>query len=280
MRLLSTLCLVLISLPALPQSRVDVFVAYERAFALKAQETNTKTAFLSYMADSAIVFVNGKPTLAKPFWTQAPESPAKLIWGPAFADASRSGDMGYTTGPWYVEVDGKRVANGHYNTVWSTQRPDNRLRFLIDAGVQHPAPSDERIPENVTYTTIRSLGSSDQFADLLRLDRQFADEIIVQGVAKAYAVHLSGEARLYRPNQLPYGSATAIKQLFETESSMRFRPVGGQLALSGDLGFVYGTYQSAQGPVRDGSYLRIWKHEIGNGWRLVLEVFNDAAPKP
>ncbi|GAA4406158.1 hypothetical protein GCM10023187_25310 [Nibrella viscosa] len=278
MKLFATLCLVFTTLLAVAQPRVAAFVSAERAFAQKALETTTKTAFLTYMADSAIVFVNGKPAPAKPYWEQAPESPAKLIWGPAVADASRSGDMGYTTGPWYVEVDGKRVAHGHYNTVWSTQRPDNRLRFLIDAGVQHPAPSNERIPDSVLLTAIKSQASSDKINDLLRLELQLADQILARGAAPAYLPYLSQEARLYRPNQFPFVSAPAIRQLLLTELPLRFKPIDGQVALSGDLGYVYGLYQSGQS--REGGYLRIWKHEIGNGWRLVLEVLNETSKTP
>lgn len=279
MKLLLLVLTGLFSCPLYAQSRVDAFVASERAFAQKALETDTKTAFLTYMADSALVFVNGKPTLAKPFWSQAPESPAKLIWGPAFADASRSGDMGYTTGPWYVEVDGKRVAHGHYNTVWSTQRPDNRLLFLIDVGVQHPTPPDERIPETIIYPDILSLASSDQFSDLLVLDRQLSEQVLTHGAVLSYTPYLSEEARLYRPNQLPITSAPAIRQLLQTEPAVKYKPIGGHMALSSDLGFVYGSYQSVQDPNREGGYLRIWKHEIGNGWRLVLEVLNDRQSK-
>lgn len=76
-----------------------VLINTERSFARAERQTTTKQAFLASLTDSAIMFANGRPALAKPSWQQRAEPPnaPKLVWGPAFASLAASGELGYTT---------------------------------------------------------------------------------------------------------------------------------------------------------------------------------------
>ncbi|MBC6988875.1 nuclear transport factor 2 family protein [Hymenobacter sp. BT491] len=266
------------SLSALAQKPVEAIVAAEQKFAKSAAELGTKAAFLGSMADSAVVFPKGKPTLARPYWLATPDRQPTITWGPEFADAASSGDMGYTTGPWYIEAGGKRVAHGHYNTVWVRQL-DQQLKFVADIGVQHAAPEPDSIPTTVAYATAPGHASKDQSADIMILERQLTAAIRAKGMAKAYAAVLSSEARLNRPDQFPLTTPQLQRQNLAAQAPLKFQPMRGQVSQAGDLAYTYGTYQADQQATNSGAYLHIWKHETAKHWRLVLEVLNPSAGK-
>src|SRR5436853_3401498 len=74
-------------------------VAAERAFSKAAVDHGVREAFLMNLADDSTLFrphaVNGKQ------WTEAsPARPGLLTWFPIYADVSRDGDLGYTSGPY------------------------------------------------------------------------------------------------------------------------------------------------------------------------------------
>src|SRR4028118_570746 len=91
------------------KAEYDALVANERAFAKKAVDTNHRDAFLAYIAEDGVVFSPdpqpGKETLQK-----RPVPQSVLNGWPTYADISRSGDLGWTTGPWAMKGPGKAGA--------------------------------------------------------------------------------------------------------------------------------------------------------------------------
>src|SRR5688572_10675926 len=81
------------------QADLDSLVAAERALSKTSEEQGTKAAFLANLADDSILFRSG-PVLARPWTEERPGPPGLLTWFPVKADIARSGDLGYTTGPW------------------------------------------------------------------------------------------------------------------------------------------------------------------------------------
>ncbi|WP_234734733.1 Cif family virulence factor [Tellurirhabdus bombi] len=248
-------------------------VAIERKFARMALDTTTKAAFLANMADSAIVFDNGKSKLARLHWQAQPDSASKLVWGPAFADVAKSGDFGYTTGPTYTESGGKRIGYGQYVTVWQKQ-DDQTVKFLIDAGITHATPMS--IPADVNLTKVTSKSTNFKSNDLLNVDKAFNRQLPRIGVPTSHRFFISRGARFYRQNQLPLVAPETIQKQMAGETALRFDAQGAQISSSGDMGFVYGTYKSEKDAYTSGSYLRIWKNESSGEWRIVLDILNPA----
>jgi ketosteroid isomerase-like protein len=94
---------------------------------------------------------------------------------------------------------------------------------------------------------------------------------------EAYHKYISTEARIYRPNELPYASPEAVRKAL-TDSSIifSFDFIDGDIASSGDLGYVYGNVKArgvinGQSFAADVNYMRIWKRENGE-WKIVLDV--------
>jgi len=112
----------------------------DRAFCQYAIENGRRAAFEKFMADSAVIYRPGQEPFAGHdaiMTLYPPDAPGKLTWDPYFAEASGSGDLGYTLGKYefsYIgEDDKKQVATGHYVTIWKRQ-PDGSWKYVFDTG--------------------------------------------------------------------------------------------------------------------------------------------------
>ncbi|MEO8710898.1 MAG: hypothetical protein ABI405_02185 [Parafilimonas sp.] len=98
---------------------------------------------LIFYADDSVVKpqdgelpVIGKTTLEK-YWNNEPDT-KEISWQPFKAEASKSGDLGYTFGNWkFVSKD--TVLYGNYFTVWKRQT-DGKWKFTVDGGNNTPGP--------------------------------------------------------------------------------------------------------------------------------------------
>lgn len=114
----------------------------DRAFAKMAFEEGRDKAFFAYMAEDVTIMprkgelIRGKEEYRK-LLAQAAASEPVVRWKPFFADASASGDLGYTMGTFqYFESREEGAAvlrEGSYVTVWKKQE-DGGWRFVFDAG--------------------------------------------------------------------------------------------------------------------------------------------------
>src|SRR6266446_6999348 len=99
-------------------------VETERSFSRMSEEKGTREAFGAFIADEGILF---RPTAVpgKKWMQEHPLPPSStrsvLTWQPIYADVSKLGDLGYTTGPWRFKKDvndAKPTAFGNFMTVW------------------------------------------------------------------------------------------------------------------------------------------------------------------
>ena len=80
--------------------------------------------------------VIGKSNLEK-YWA-AKDEVKTISWAPFKAEASKSGDLGYSLGNWkYVGKDS--TYNGNYYTIWKKQA-DGKWKFVVDGGNNTPVP--------------------------------------------------------------------------------------------------------------------------------------------
>jgi ketosteroid isomerase-like protein len=252
----------------------------ERAFAKKSMDTNAREAFLAFIADDGILF-NPEPELGKPVWEKRPAPQFTLDWWPTYADISRSADLGWTTGPWEIGLkDGKKL-HGYFSTVWRKQA-DGTWKFVTDMGAMMPeaakrggepgpldpakleksaAPVDPKEAEGALLDVDKSLGAT-----------------AGKGLEDAYKPLLAQDVRLMREGHAPFvGREAAVLRLSEEKGTFSSKPVGGGSAKAGDLGYAYGTYERKGDKPESGSYIRVWRREPGDTWKLALEVLS---PKP
>jgi len=111
-------------------------------FSKLSEEKGRNEAFVSF-CDEKVVLLSpnqmpliGKDALEKKFLNRSDKN-YKLIWVPAFAEVSESGELGYTYGFYQLETadsTGKKLTEeGTYATIWKKQS-DGKWKFVLDTG--------------------------------------------------------------------------------------------------------------------------------------------------
>lgn len=260
-------------------------VEIERSFARTSVEKGIKDAFLTYLADDAIVF-RPKPIKAKPLYATLQQNPGSLSWFPIYADVSRAGDMGYTTGPFEYRSDpdnNKADGCGFYVSIWKKQK-DGVWKVMIDGGINCPC-SDSTILENVfkkqrqrrVRKTVSNIDIETENVRLLATDFRFAKLESAEGIINTYRTYLADDIRLYRMGELPInGKENALKKIINQDGIFSRKPIASDVAGSGDLGYTYGLAElnSERGARKAFSYLRIWRNNSNDDWKIVVDLEN------
>jgi len=271
--------------------RVDVsvdvraLVASENAFAKAVQAHGVKQGFLAYLAPDAILFRPG-PVAGVEWMKTRPTSSGFLDWKPIFADASRSSDLGYTTGPWTYRAKGAKDpigAWGEYITLWRKQ-PDGAWKVVFDGGVSHPAPKTAAKGTRTGAMTsggrvlVRPSSDPDSArAEVLAMESSLGALATSQSIVKAYERYAAPDLRLYRDGAYPFVGLPAAHDFLEsTTTRPTWTPTQASLSSATDLAYVIGSYQTTS-PSESGAYMRIWKRLPEGGWKIVVDL---ALPSP
>lgn len=249
-------------------------VAAERAFAADGLALGMRDSFLKHSAPDAIV-LQPEPMLAKAVFGAAPAAGPKLVWWPLWAGIARSGDLGFTTGPYAVN-DAPRA---WYFTVWARQ-PDGAWKWIFDGG----PPSDPAgaAPQGsaVAYArpAAKAAGSSARaMGQVVEAEARLAAGAR-SDLKAAYLAALAEDGRVVGSHARPPASRAELEaELATRPAAAGFSPLGGQASSAGDLAFTYGAARwTADGGERRGHYVRIWRNDAG-GWRL---LFDELLPAP
>ena len=266
-------------------SDLDSLLEAERAFS-KLSTQGMHQAFLTYLADDAVIF-RPRPVEGKKWYAERGETPGTLTWTPIFAEVSREGDLGYTTGPWdFTMEDDESIEYGHYVSVWRKQ-PDGSWRVVIDVGIVHSKPQAEAIiafsPEKVPAVNDGDTAYVDVEAEreeLLKVDREFARHSISKGTVDAFLAYSTDDVRFYRMNVFPIIGKKALRAALSKQPGLLiWEPMAARVSQSGDLGYTYGISKfradASKGLAPESaSYMRIWKKQLGGAWKFVLEIAN------
>jgi ketosteroid isomerase-like protein len=249
--------LTLLATPALAApADPAVVAAAERAFAADGLKHGIKASFLSHSAADAIVF-QPDPVSAQATYKAAPDDAAgpPLVWWPLKAGIARSGDLGFTTGPF--TYDGK--PGGYYFTVWKKQA-DASWKWIFDGG----PPSD--------MTTAAPQGSPPAYLPVSTTKGKYPEA--------AYLKVLSPDARVAGSRAAPVDSpAGQAAELATRAAQISFSPLGGEASKAADLAWTYGDAAwTTDGKPARGHYVRIWQLRK-TGWTLVYDAILKAPPK-
>ena len=256
-------------------------VQMEHDFARAAATKGTRDAFLEFLADDGIIFQPG-PVNGKKFWTERQPRKGLLSWEPVFADVSRAGDLGYTTGPWEFRPNGaddKPVAFGQYFTIWKKQN-DGAWKFVLDRGVTSEKPFATRIVQfplnDEDSTTAGNFNVESGRASLTKLEAEFSQRSVSKGTLDAFDFYLAEDARLLRENVAPaVGKNAALNLISAKLGTLSWEVTLADISASGDLGYAYGIFEVRSGTAdaERGSYVRVWKKQKGK-WKVVLDVMS------
>lgn len=262
-----------IALPLVAQTP-EALANAERAFARRAEVAGTRSAFLVYLADDALVF-NPKAQLGKPLHANRPDDGSTLIWRPSYVEVSGSGDFGISTGPyaWTPRGKGQSEVFGHFLSVWAQRQ--GQWQVILDVGIPH---------EKVLLPTLQGRHSTapplppDQAKRTLIATEESLDQLAVT-VPYPTALREFGamDLRIYRPGFPPApGNYQQACRFLPTRLTWVRRGI--LMAPSGDLACTWGeSDEGASG--KDGqpkasrsSAIRIWRRERGMEWRMIVDL--------
>jgi ketosteroid isomerase-like protein len=274
-----------------PDSALVSLVKAEKEFARSCAASGIRSAFLENLADGSIVF-RPAPVDARSWFSDRPAPPGLLTWEPRFAEISRSGEFGYTTGPWEFRRDAAATdpdSVGHYVSVWRRQA-DGSWRLLIDVGTTHapqPAESSElsfHQPAQSVAEPPDAPGEPSAKSTLLDAERRFSELALEQSTQSAYLNRATEDVRFYLRDVPPISGRQAVSAALQGQAgALVTEPLAAEIAASGDLGFTYGSFEfrsitrvESASPV--GYYLRIWRRAKGGDWKLALDFVHAADP--
>lgn len=266
------------------KTRLDTLVAAEHAFAETSVEIGNRRAFLEYFAEDAILF-RPQAVPARQYLLEQPDDASLLTWRPVYADISRSGDMGYTTGPWEYRASGPedpQVIHGNYVSVWERQT-DGAWKVVIDAGTSNPPPespvTELATPDFAAAGAAPAPRGDDEQLALMNSDLVFSVTAQEKGMLDAFSIFARDDIRVFRRGSfLLSGKRAALAGLGKITERLSWDPAGARAANAGDLGYTYGqAYLLAAGDstvTARFSYMRIWKKSAGDGWKVAVDVMN------
>lgn len=262
-----------------PAPTPDPIVNAERAFAADGYQNGVKKSFLAYAAADGIIF-NPGPVNAHEVFEAAPdgdltEPRTHLVWWPLYAGIARSGDLGFTTGPYAIDEERR----GHYFTVWKKQA-DGQWKWVLDAGVGADASAEASQGSPVSFMPESAGGSKSPQAArdaVAALEEKIADS--AHGNLKsAYGEFLDADSRLHSAGAPPAKTEESRDATFSARpATLDFSALGGGASAAGDLVWTYGEARTDNGTAEGaGYYVRIWQKRRA-GWRL---VFDEYLPPP
>jgi ketosteroid isomerase-like protein len=189
-----------------------------------------------------------------------------------FADISRDGDMGYTTGPTLTHDTGpdpRPDRHGWYFSVWRRQA-SGEWKVAIDVGVATPgAPSPAPVLSAASapgYASGRAGEVEAQRTAIIALERE----------AGADSRHAAEESRLHRSGVFPIlGHAAVVADLAQRAGPTLAEPKDVIVSSSADLAYGYGSFTRAAsaGDAKErGWYTRVWKRTPGGTWQMVAQI--------
>nr|WP_299342843.1 nuclear transport factor 2 family protein [Allomuricauda sp.] len=250
-------------------------VENEFTFAQLTSSTSIKEGFLSFLAEDGIIF-RGDFVIGKAFYEPQEPTSDILSWKPVFADISRSGDFGYTTGPFEIRTSEASVepdGYGEYVSIWEG-KPDGTWKVAFDLGIFYGNSGmsfpDIVFPDNFPLKVNIDWDKEKLRNELIEVDAFFGTISATENLKNAYDRFLAEDTRLLRNGSIPFATPEEVNMLVnDATQKPTFELVDADVSKIGDMGYTFG-FTDLEGLRRP--YLHIWKFKKFTGWRLALEM--------
>lgn len=257
-------------------------VSSEYAFAAKAATDGTRAAFLANLHPTGMYYIP-RPVNGVAYFKTQLEFDTLLAWYPIKAEASASGDLGYTTGPWTFRLNkndktSEPSAYGWYISMWGREA-GGPWKVLLDIGISTPDPKD--LPVQPTpladpkAAAPASTGSPRPGTELEALEATFSSAA-ASNITKAYTAYVDDNTRLYHAGRFPLEGSKNLQRYLDPWP-VSFKVDGSVISSSGDLGMTRGVLTRTENPGKadaktiTAQYVHIWR-KVGGSWKLAVEV--------
>lgn len=262
--------------------RVSSLVAAENYFAAKAKENGVRDAFLRVSDNETLVF-RPAAVKAEDFYDKKELDPGDLIWEPSYARISRSGDWGFTTGPYiYTAFSDSTKSYGQYLSIWRANKK-GIWKLALDIGTPHPKPAKEI---RMDFTDAKDFKFFRQLSPVRLKQREemilASDRLLANALTKStslgYNTFLGEDARLIFPGIEPViGKENINKFIYDQGINIFSEPALANRSLGSDLAYSYGTAQvTTNTRTSKYNYVRIWESQEGFKWNVIVELFSPA----
>ena len=247
-------------------------VAWERAFAAATEQIGVRDGFLTFFAEDSVQIQRGPKVVLVPARNALAAQPLpklplpnRLIWEPFTGQVSSDGTMGWLTGSFVSLNEAQKVPvrQGAYFSVWKRQA-NGTWRVWLDEGIGLPQIWQGASPFRVAPDPDEgAVGTANELlADV---------EASVAQDGAAWRARLAASVRLHREGVMPLVGRDAVVTWAERQPAPRYSTLRTEQAASGDLAVTIGGMDVAGGKSQ-GSWVRVWKRDLGGRWRIVFQT--------
>ena len=140
------------------------------------------------------------------------------------------------------------------------------------------------------WMALAAKAPGDSALTLVKVDEAFAKATAERGM-EGWISYFGPDAKIFPQGQPVVEGLDAVKACYAKNGfdpkDLRWKPLGGELAASGDLGYTWGTASwpgvDAKGAkvTRTGKYLTLWKKQPDGSWKVTADLGNaDPLPNP
>lgn len=275
--------------------------AADQSYADLANEIGRTEAFREFLGEGSIVFRDGRgPVDALEEYRTANFAADELTWESHYIDVSRDGDLGLTVGPYQLANPTLEEPYffGHLVSIWKKNNGRWELMADMGAGIPgflslnvEPDFEDTRPVLEETAHPVMATAEDNTMQSLIDADNLFGLAINFRGGQRALLRYGLESTRVYLPGMAPAIGAEAASSVYgayldnelSTTNPINLTYLGGFLSTSKEMGYTYGIMEANTGevPLLDGegsnfrtSYLRQWRFNGNNEWRIAVEVLN------
>ena len=251
---------------------VNSLINAEEYFNVNVKKYGINITYLKIADPDCIVF-RPNPNNATEFYSQQNQTSFYLSRKPEYAVISKSGDFGFTTGPYVFNNDDK-IDYGHYVSVWKANKK-KQWKLVIDGGIIHEKPISVLElaylnPSNRNYPKLIGPQKIQWREDIVFNTDILLGKSLNKSGNKSLQEFYDPKVRLYFPHQLPkIGKEETLKFISEQKLVVNSIPTFADRALSGDLAYTYG---KAIISGKNYNYIRIWQIDQQMKWNIILDA--------
>jgi len=251
-------------------------VKAEAEFAESLAKNGSKTAYTTFAANDGLVF-RPNPVNAKTYYGSQPES-TDVVWSPAYAKVSRSGDFGYTTGPFAVGTK----EYGQYFSIWKAV--DGKWALALDLGISHNKPLKQvttQFVEPKDFYKPKFLNDKQRQtgAEIIGTTEETLNTLLKTHGVSAFAGFVNSDVRVLFPGYEPIlGKDKAVAFFNSMFAKVALKRTKVVKADGGDLAYSYGVATvDYKADLRESfNYAFVYERQPDAMWNLVAVVFAPA----